>query len=42
MMACEQVLVIKAQLMDLNRREKRCNFKFIYIKESIILLAAVN
>ena len=42
MMACEQVLVIKAQLMDLNRREKCCNFKFIYIKESIILLAAVN
>ena len=38
-MAFKQVLVIR---LDQNRREKCCNFKLIYIKESLILLAAVN
>ena len=38
-MAFKQVLVIR---LDQNRREKCCNFKLIYIKESLILLTAVN
>ena len=41
-MACKQAFVVKAQLMDLTRREKRCSSKLVYIKESLILLAAVN
>ena len=41
-MACKQAIVVKAQLMDLIRRGKRCNSEIVYIKESLILLAAVN